>query len=1012
MSVPNFASIIEAIRHWAQETPAANALIFLDGEGKTTSSATYADLWRDVRCMALAWQQCNVNPGDVVLLNIGHTYEIVLGFLGAMYVGAAPIILPYPRPGAHDANIERLDLVFRHTDAVAALFPPALATVARERLPHRRSQIHGFAPAAVGDVPAGFEPHVRGSDDPLYMQLTSGTTGRPKIAVLSQAAVMTNIRGVFAARYQPGDTVAGCMPFHHDGGLVLCLLIPLAMGLASVHIDPAHWINEPRLLWQAVNDYKGAVTFLPNFALKFMVRRITAPRPGDFSLESLHTVIVAAEIVTEQSLLAFHQHFVALGLKASALCGGYGMAEQVVGVAFSRTGAPVRIDRLDQKRLSADGGAVPAAGADGGVLAVVGCGAPIAGTKVRIVDEGRRILPERTAGEVQVWSNHCFAGYLGQPELTQLAMDDGWYCTGDLGYLADDELYILGRKDDLIIVGGQNIQPQAIEEIAANALGNDGRLTVAFGLFDEGLGTQRPVLVCEVRDAVSETQLARWRSEIMQRVALQLEIALADLRFVPKGWVLQSDAKIGRKANREKYLAIDRGPNDATIESVTAAHDDPARLASALGALTAELFGVPSVTMQDNLFTLGGDSLTVLRMILTAERATGREVSLDFYRDPTIAHLALLLSNSGDGRQEVASPDKCTDVMPSSGESTEGAPAHRARPLQPERHGARNSHVAPRMRLRNYIERRIMQLTYFDAMWWLLRWHGLGWVQRSFYASESDMLHDFAQSMGSHRRLGRSDIQSHLVGTLILERWLAEMAGDGQDASMLSPPVVGLRSATQSHPHSERWQRYFAVTGAEHIETGLRSGNGLILVGPHTTAVTSHDAYLHLCTPGFAPIANDSYREALIEMGVDAAQADDASIKSARTAVASKAQRLLARNGVVLMAGDQENPVHGQRVTVGNRIHHLTKGFAELAASTGAHVLPFYTELLHDGRHCLNIQPALAADRTGGSGAQAGQITAAFADFMTRLWREKPALMPGQHMKQHLELPKVDPCQP
>jgi acyl-CoA synthetase (AMP-forming)/AMP-acid ligase II len=171
-----------------------------------------------------------------------------------------------------------------------------------------------------------------------------------------------------------------------------------------------------------------------------------------------------------------------------------------------------------------------------------------------IVDEARNTLPDRRVGEVAVRSDSMLSGYYRRHDLTAQVMFKGWYLTGDLGYIADGELYITGRKKDLIIVGGKNIYPQDLEAIANEVPGVHPGRVVAFGVPDERLGTEAIVLVCEV-DTEDEDGRAAIGREVRMRVAQQTETAVQNVLLVDAKWLHKtSSGKIARGANRKKYL--------------------------------------------------------------------------------------------------------------------------------------------------------------------------------------------------------------------------------------------------------------------------------------------------------------------------------------------------------------------------------------------------------------------------------------------------------------------------
>ncbi|MBE0698956.1 MAG: AMP-binding protein, partial [Anaerolineaceae bacterium] len=166
---------------------------------------------------------------------------------------------------------------------------------------------------------------------------------------------------------------------------------------------------------------------------------------------------------------------------------------------------------------------------------------------------------ERQIGELVVRSNCMLAGYYHRTEETERAFIDGWYWTGDLGYIADGELYVTGRKKDLIIVGGRNIVPQDLEALAGEVPGVHPGRVAAFGIFNEKLGTEEVALVAEV-DLPNEQQYDEEACRALED-AIRLTVnrgsavALRYLRLVGPRWLVKtSSGKTARSANREKFL--------------------------------------------------------------------------------------------------------------------------------------------------------------------------------------------------------------------------------------------------------------------------------------------------------------------------------------------------------------------------------------------------------------------------------------------------------------------------
>jgi acyl-CoA synthetase (AMP-forming)/AMP-acid ligase II len=195
---------------------------------------------------------------------------------------------------------------------------------------------------------------------------------------------------------------------------------------------------------------------------------------------------------------------------------------------------------------------------------MLSAGRPIADTEVRILDSQRKILPDRRLGEIALRSQCMLTGYFNRPDLTAEAFHEGWYLTGDLGYTADGELYVTGRRKELIIVGGKNVYPQDIEELAGDVPGVHAGRVAAFGVFNDDLGTEEIVVVAESDS--QDSHEARWIADsIKVNVARGSDVVVRHVRIVPPRWLIKtSSGKLERQANRQKYLEESMDKTGAT----------------------------------------------------------------------------------------------------------------------------------------------------------------------------------------------------------------------------------------------------------------------------------------------------------------------------------------------------------------------------------------------------------------------------------------------------------------
>ncbi|MBN1966171.1 MAG: AMP-binding protein, partial [Anaerolineae bacterium] len=368
-------------------------------------------------------------------------------------------------------------------------------------------------------------------------------------AVINQVAAYSE-----AIQLRPADVVVSWLPLYHDMGLIAGFIMPVIQGVHLVLMSPFHWIREPAILLSAIQDYGGTLCWLPNFAYNFLATRIRPSALAGVDLSTLRALINCSEPVRHDSHETFRAKFAAHGLPDNALHTCYAMAENTFAVTQSDLAAPPTVDRVDRVAIMEQSVALPVNGEHEAAVTMVSCGRPIPSVEIKIVDAERRDLPERHVGEIALRSDHMLSGYYHRADATAEALDGEWYYTGDLGYLADGELYITGRQKDLIIVGGKNIYPQDIENMLNDVPGVHPGRTVAFGVPNEQLGTEDIAVIAEV-DTTDPDEHKRIIADIRQRIAQTSDVMAHYVHLVEPMWLYKtSSGKIARGANRQKFL--------------------------------------------------------------------------------------------------------------------------------------------------------------------------------------------------------------------------------------------------------------------------------------------------------------------------------------------------------------------------------------------------------------------------------------------------------------------------
>ncbi|MEU8365346.1 AMP-binding protein [Nonomuraea sp. NPDC048882] len=504
-----------------------------------------AELLGTVRRQAAALRAAGVGAGDRLALVQEDPATFVPAFLGALWVGAVPVALAPPPPvGRRDAWRDTM------TALLAAVTPQmvCLSGEAEAALkPSRAVTYEALAAEAEVVGPDTAEPVEKDLNATAYLQFSSGSTGQPRAVVVSAGSLRANCRAIMieGLRADPDrDVGVTWLPLHHDMGLAGFVLAPLTVGVPVVFLPTRAFVRDPSAWMRLMSEEHGTISFASTFAYALAARR---PKPDGLNLSAVRVLGCGAEPINADVLRAFVSVYRPAGLDPCVLLPCYGLAESTLAVTFGGAGQGLRTDRVRRGPLQEHGHAEPA-GADEDAFEVVECGRPFPGHEVTVVDDERWPLPERTIGEVMVAGPSVAAGYDGEPETA--FMPDGRLRTGDLGYLADGSLFITGRKKDLLIVRGRNVDPQRLEWLAETVPGVRSGGVVAFTR--PGAETEEVVVVAECRDEGSP--------EVARKIGLlavrDLQVAVSDVVLVGAGKVPRtSSGKPRRQEARRRYLA-------------------------------------------------------------------------------------------------------------------------------------------------------------------------------------------------------------------------------------------------------------------------------------------------------------------------------------------------------------------------------------------------------------------------------------------------------------------------
>lgn len=563
------SSIPAILRERASLQPHDVAFTFIDYDTAwdgVEETLTWAQLNQRVVALAAVIRE-HAAIGDRAVILAPQSMSYILGFLASFEANVIAVPLSTPTMGAHD---ERVAAVLRDARPSVIL---TTSQIAGSVAPYASATDDAVAPVVLEidtlDLTVRRRSASRRETPPAtaYLQYTSGSTRTPAGVMVSQRNLFANFEQQVSALLSeygrvapPGTTVVSWLPFYHDMGLILGICAPIMGGWHSVVMSPIAFLQRPARWLQQMARRTRALTAAPNFALDLAAARTTDEDLAGEDLGDVLAIICGAERVQPVSVKRFTQRFAKFNFQAKVIRPSFGLAEATLFVATREPGEPPSVISFDPEKLTVGMAKRSTTG-----TALISYGQPET-PRVCVVDPDTSLeAPASTVGEIWVHGDNVCSGYWNKPDETdhtfggtilQPAEDvpaENWLRTGDLGFIDDGELFIIGRIKDLLIVRGRNHYPDDIEATVQAVSG--GRVAAIAVEVD---ANEQLVAIIEVkpRATIEATQekLTTVRSEVTSAISQAHGISAADLVLVAAGSIpITTSGKIRRQACGEHY---------------------------------------------------------------------------------------------------------------------------------------------------------------------------------------------------------------------------------------------------------------------------------------------------------------------------------------------------------------------------------------------------------------------------------------------------------------------------
>ncbi len=572
-------SITAVLEERAQRQPDDIAYTFIDYDVDPAGFAetlTWAQLFNRVQVVASELRKLG-KVGDRAAILAPQSLDYIVGFLGALEAGFVAVPLSVPMLGVHD---ERATAVLKDCTPTVVLTTSAAVDAVMPSL----AAVPGATILEVDalDLDSPAPPHgPRELPKTAFLQYTSGSTRTPAGVMVTHESLMENMRQIQADWFEdtdgiapPNTTLVSWLPFYHDMGLVLGIFGTIAYdGMNAVLTTPMAFLQKPARWMQLVARNTNSVSPAPNFAYELAVRRTSDEDMAGLDLAHVHSLVSGAERIHAATIRRFNERFAKFNLPDTAFRSAYGLAEATVYVTSGLAARQIPIVRFDYEKLAAS----YAKRCEDVGVELIGHGKPRSCT-FRIVDPETCIEnPSDRVGEIWVHGDNVSAGYWRNPQASERTFggqlvnpspgtpEGPWLRTGDLGVISDDELFIIGRIKDLLIVDGRNHYPDDIEATIQEISG--GRVA-AISVADDH--SEQLVAIVEFKNRGSAEEasdrIQSVKRELTSAISRSHGVRVSDLVMVPPGSIpITTSGKIRRSSCIELYRRHEFARLDGTV---------------------------------------------------------------------------------------------------------------------------------------------------------------------------------------------------------------------------------------------------------------------------------------------------------------------------------------------------------------------------------------------------------------------------------------------------------------
>lgn len=485
--------------------------------------------------------------------------------------------------------------------------------------------------------------------DIAFIQFSSGSTGDPKGVVLRHSNLTANIEGIITAtEMNESDSSINWMPLTHDMGLIGSHITPLTLNMDQVHINTLNFIKRPSIWLENASKYRSTILLSPNFGLRYVLMFLNRNTSSDiYDLSNVRIIVNGAEPISIDLCEEFLSRMNKFNLKRSTMLPVYGLAEACVAVTFSKPiQDKIRSCILDRRKMKIGDEVVYLPNMDSKYAAAFAdVGYPIKHTNIRIKNFEGKVLSENTIGFIEISGANVTSGYYNMDAKTKEVIgEDGWLNTGDIGFLRNGKLVVIGRYKDVLFLNGQNFYSHDVEKIVMETAGIKLQETevVVGAVRDYKKQTEKVVAFITYRKNLENFLLIERNIKIGVNLRLGIHISqVVPVKRIPK-------TTSGKVQRFEMIQCFENGMYDSVLEEINRLKIASPKNSEEIDELEINILSIckeyltnNEIGVNDNFFEAGINSLTLNQIASRLEELYGDKVkTTDFFANPTIRELA------------------------------------------------------------------------------------------------------------------------------------------------------------------------------------------------------------------------------------------------------------------------------------------------------------------------------------------------------------------------------------